>query len=821
MEINETQSNKLLQTGASGLTTEEVAKRKKAGLGNEASQAPNKSIKKIISEHVFTPFNLLNLALFCIVLFVSFSNIKYLVNGLFFLVAVINTLGGIIQELKARKEVRRLSLINQPCVYVIRDGTSSEIPTTDLVVGDLIELYPDNQIVVDAKYLSGINFQVDESLLTGESDPVEKSKNDPLYSGSFVITGRARAIVTKTGLNTYAAQISKETQKIKKPDSEIKIALNNISKLLGVIILIVGTAMLISKIFIQKETPIQDVLISTVAAMIGMIPEGLVLLNFVAAVLGVIQLSKKNILVQRMSTIETLARIDTLCLDKTGTITTGEMFVENVNYLSDISKSKTFSLMQRAFISLADNNNTSKAILKYLEEQSELFDNNLNKELSKSKIEKHYSFSSQYKWSGVKFSKDVVIKSDSTNSNHRAGNWIFGAPEFVLSKEQLQKFQKYIDRKTAAGTRLLVVAQTNTDITHAAKLPQDLNIICFFEIEETIREHAKATFDYFAKQDVNLIIISGDNPVTVKSIANKAGISQLDKAIDMSQISDDEDYYKLVKEYQMFGRVTPFQKQKLIKALQDNGHVVGMAGDGINDVPAFKIADCSVAIASGSDAAKASADIVLSNNDLSEMIPTVCEGRRIINNIERAAVLFLTKTTYMSLLAFLFIFIDQRFPLFPIQMTLLGSGTIGIPGFFLSLMPNNRRVEKNFLKRTMSTAFPAGVTATIVVLLHQFNVQRISMPIELGSTITLYILLLISLSVLWLACRPFNKYTISIWLFSLSIVLIAIFFFPDLFFLQRIGINGIKYMLVLLGVILILFYSMRKISNKFIFSKIN
>ena len=247
--------------------------------------------------------------------------------------------------------------------------------------------------------------------------------------------------------------------------------------------------------------------------------------------------------------------------------------------------------------------------------------------------------------------------------------------------------------------------------------------------------------------------------------------------------------------------VTPFQKQKLIKALQDNGHVVGMAGDGINDVPAFKIADCSVAIASGSDAAKASADIVLSNNDLSEMIPTLCEGRRIINNIERAAVLFLTKTTYMSLLAFLFIFIDQRFPLFPIQMTLLGSGTIGIPGFFLSLMPNNRRVEKNFLKRTMSIAFPAGVTATIVVLLHQFNVQRIPMPVELGSTITLYILLLISLSVLWLACRPFNKYTITIWLFSLSIVLIAILFFPDLFFLQRIGINGIKYMLLLLGII--------------------
>lgn len=784
----------LLNTSSEGLTSEEVVRRRDAGYGNAESQSPVKSTLQVVLEHIVTPFNILNLILASIVFFVAIKQPKYFVNITFLGVAIINTVSGIIQEIKARKEVQRLSLLSQPRVLAVRDGIAQEISSEELVIGDLIELHTEDQLTVDARLVNGINFEVDESLLTGESDAVYKRAGDYLLSGCFVVSGRGTAIVEQTGAETYAARITREAKKIRQINSEMMQALNKVVKTLGLAIVIIGILMLVSKLIIRPLNDWRAVLISTVAALVGMIPEGLVLLTSVAFVVGVIRLSAHNVLVQKMSSIETLARIDTLCVDKTGTITSGKM---NVVGLHTIDKNELSELQKQsiahALEALNDRNATARAILDYLK-PDEAFQDQFE-------IEHYYSFSSEKKWSGVHYSKH--------------GTWIIGAPEIVLSEEQQRKYLSELKKKITKDKRLLAVMNYEQALTNNKNLVDDLAIVCFIEIEDELRKNAQEIFDFSAKQGVEIKIISGDNPHTVQAIAHKAGIKHLEHAIDMSTLSEDEDYTAIVERYQLFGRVTPFQKKELIGALQKNGHSVAMVGDGVNDVPALKKADCSVAIAQGSDAARVSADLVLMENDLSKMIPTVYEGRRVINNIERAAVLFLTKTVYMTLLAFMFIFLPNRFPLFPIQMTLIGSGVIGMPGFFLSLIPNRKRVSGSFLPKVMKLALPAGITGAVAVLLHQLGMYIFDFPSGYHSTISLIILLTISEIVLWKVCQPFDKYTLAIWLLSVVTVLLAIFLLPDLFFLTKLDLYGLIYALLFIILIPFLLFVIKRIYVKF------
>lgn len=763
----------LLNTKSEGLSSSEVKERRASGYGNEESQLPAKSTLQIIFEHIVTPFNILNLFLALVVFVAAIDQPKYLLNTLFLGVAIVNTISSLLQELKARKEVKKLSLLSQPKVIVIRDGIAQEVGNEDLVLGDMLELHTENQLTVDAVLAEGINFEVDESLLTGESDSIYKQAGDQLLAGCFVVSGRGFAVVNRTGSNTYAAKINIEAKQIRQMKSEIMQSLNKIIKTLSFAIVVVGISMLVSKLLINPVDDWRTVVVSTVAALVGMIPEGLVLLTSVAFVVGVIRLSKNNVLVQELSSIETLARIDTLCVDKTGTITSGKMrvidvhMVENEQISSHMGQAIGYSLQ-----ALDDRNNTSKAILDHF-----VPDPTLKDEYT---VTDYYSFSSEKKWSGVHFEEH--------------GTWILGASEIILNPHQ-KKDLELLKKRGSEDRRIIAVVKSEEKLSNSNELPDNLQIVCFIEIEEELRQNAQEIFDYCEQQGVEIKIISGDNPKTVQAIAKQAGVKQLKRAIDMSDLPEDADFSEIVEEYQLFGRVTPFQKKELIIALQKNGHNVAMVGDGVNDVPALKQADVGVALAQGSDATRASSNIVLMDNDLSTMIPTVYEGRRVINNIERVAVLFLTKTVYMSLLAFFFIFLPEHFPLFPIQMTLIGSGLIGIPGFFLSLIPNRNVVSGDFLKKVYRLALPAGITATLAVLLHQLAMYIFKLPEAYHSTISLFILLTVSLIVLWKTCQPFSKYTIIIWLFSVLIVLAAILFFPEIFFLTRLDLFGILYSL--------------------------
>lgn len=705
-----------------GLTTIEVEKRRAEGLGNDNGKVKSKSTKEIVFSHVFTLFNILNFILFLVIIGVSVGDWQYIKNGLFFNLIVINTFIGLYQEIRARNAVEKLTLITQDDVVVIRDGKKQNISPDDIVLGDYLIINAGEQLNVDAKVIDTEYLQMDESLLTGESNAINKLENDELLAGSFVLSGKAVIEVTKVGKDTFASKILNEAKQVKKSRSQIMKSLNFIVKILIWVILIVGLALISSKLIRLGMNDFKPIVVSTVAALVGMIPEGLVLLTSIAFAVGVIRLSKSKILLNDMSSIETLARIDTLCLDKTGTITSGNMKVSNLHLINDgkFDSSKDDrrlkDIISQAFFKLDDNNATANAIKSYLplEEISEKFE-----------FDKVYAFSSDKKWSGV--------------NSKTEGTWIFGAPEFVLNKDEQKLYASQIDELTNKGLRVLVVAHTDSVPGGDMKLSEDVEAIAFFEIEDELRENAQKTLEYFHKQGVDIKIISGDSSKTVSAIAKRAGIDNLINQVDMSKI-EDVDLSKLVEENQLFGRVTPFKKQAILEALQKNGHVVAMTGDGVNDVPALKKSDCSVAMAQGSEAAKVSSDIVLVENDLASMIDAVYEGRRIINNVERVARLFLTKTVYSALLAVLFIFLKDRFPLFPIQFTLLSTFTIGTPAFFLALRANKERVTGNFLKKVMEEAIPAGLTATIIILLHYYLGPIVGLDSGEQNTISVMIL---------------------------------------------------------------------------------
>lgn len=664
-----------------GLTSNEVKERQEKNLVNYDTSLPTKSIKRILFDNFFTIFNFLNLFLAILVFLVGSYK-----NMIFLSIVIINTAISTFQEIHSKKIVDKLSVLASSKAKVVRDGQKQEISIHEIVLDDILEFNTGDQIATDSIILKG-EVGVNESFLTGEPDSIPKKAGDTLLSGSFIVSGKCIAKVIHIGEENYTAKISSDARYVKKVNSEIMNSLNKIIKILTFAIIPIGIALFIVQLHLQNLS-IQDSVIKTVAAIIGMIPEGLILLTSTVLAVSVIRLSKSKVLVQELYCIETLARVDTLCLDKTGTLTEGIMEVKDFIPINDSIDNMNNILANIAKFS-EDENPTINAIKDYFKEISYEF----------VPIEK-ISFSSKTKWSGISF-KDV-------------GTYIVGAPEFVL-KDKFTNY-KYIINKYAEDYRVIALSYSKKNIKEK-EIPDDLELIGIILISDKIRKEAFQTLEYFYKQNVDIKIISGDNPITVSTIAKHTGVKDYEKYIDMSTIDENKDLIDIVNNYTIFGRVSPTQKKSLIMALQNSGKSVAMTGDGVNDVLALKAADCSIAMENGSDATKSVSQIILLDSNFASMPKVVNEGRRTINNITRSASLFLVKTIYSTILALMFLFMGNAYPFVPIQLTLISAITIGIPSFILALEPNRERVRGNFLRNVISKSIPTGITVAINILL--------------------------------------------------------------------------------------------------------
>lgn len=660
-----------------GLTEKEVKQRKEKGKVNYDTTVPTKSIKKILYDNFFTLFNLINLILgIAIFLAGSYKNM------LFLGIIIINTAISTIQEIHSKRVVDKLSIMASHKAKVIREGKKQEISIHELVLDDIIELNTGNQIATDSIIIEG-NVQVNESFITGEQDTIYKKKGEQLLSGSYIVSGKCIAKVEHIGEENYAAQISSGAKYVKKINSEIMNSLNKIIKFLTFAIIPIGVALFYTQLQVD-DTTFQEAVVKSAAGIIGMIPEGLVLLTSTVLAVSVIRLSRAKVLVQELYCIETLARVDTLCLDKTGTLTEGVMEVKDF-LPRNATKEEMHNILANIAKASEDENSTIQAIRSHF----------IKIEKQWNPIQK-YAFSSQTKWSGINFEEQ--------------GTYILGAPEFVL-KNDFEKYKEEIE-KYSKEYRVLVLAHTKNEIKSKG-LPESVELIGYIFILDKIRKEAKQTLKYFEKQGVDIKIISGDNPITVSKIAKQVGVKNYDQYIDMSTVNNDKEIKKLALKYTIFGRVSPTQKKALVEAMQEAKRTVAMTGDGVNDVLALKTADCSIAMANGSDATKSVSQLILLDSNFASMPKVVAEGRRTINNIQRSATLFLVKTIYSGLLAIMFLFMGETYPFVPIQMSLIGTITIGLPSFLLALESNRERIRGEFLKNVIIRALPVGMTVIL------------------------------------------------------------------------------------------------------------
>lgn len=702
-----------------GLTIDQVKKRIEEDLVNHDTTIPTKSIKRIIYENFFTLFNIINIILaICILCVKSYKNM------LFLLIVIINTAISTIQEIHSKKVVDKLSIVASPKAKVIRNGKTEIIDIHQLVLDDIIILKTGEQIAADCKILSN-EVEVNESCITGETNTIRKKVGDILLSGSYIVSGNTTAKIEHIGEENYTAQISSGAKYVKKIKSEIMTSLDKIIKILTFAIIPIGLLFFANQLHIPGNT-YKTAVIKSVAAIIGMIPEGLVLLTSTVLAVSVIRLSKSNVLVQELYCIETLARVDTLCLDKTGTLTEGSLQVEKIIATMSSQQENLKTILQLFAKFSPDSNTTIEAIRDFCN-----ITNNINENYQ---LDHAVPFSSEKKWSGI--------------SLKNKGSYVLGAPEFVL-KEQFNKYKNEI-LSYQENYRVLSISHSNNKFENN-DLPQNLELLGFVLVSDKIRKDAKKTLEYFKNQGVNIKIISGDNPVTVSKIGKQVGLENYDKYIDMSTIKDC-DIDKIVENHTIFGRVSPIQKKLIIEALQSNGKTVAMTGDGVNDVLALKTSDCSIAMANGSDAAKNVSQLILLDSNFSSMPKIVAEGRRTINNIERSASLFLVKTIYSCLNAILFLLIGEPYPFEPIQLSLISTVTIGIPSFVLALEPNKERIKGNFLRNVISKSLPTALCVTTnifaITILKKYNILTASESSTLCiiSTGTLGLLLLFTLA---------------------------------------------------------------------------
>lgn len=710
-----------------GLNAAQVDERMRAGLNNAAHASQGKSYGRILCDNILTLFNLINFALAaCVIAVGSYT------NALFIGVIACNIIIGTYQEIRAKRTIEKLQVVSAPTACVVRDGAECEIAVKDIVLDDVAIWRSGMQISADCVVARG-EIEVNESLLTGESDALIKRAGDKLLSGSFVVSGECCARVTGVGDSSYAARIAGDAKAFKKPNSELMKSLNRIIKAIGAAIVPIGGTLFCKQYFFMHMT-LADSVVKTVAAMIGMIPEGLILLTSVALAVGVVRLAKRNTLAQQLYCIETLARVDTLCLDKTGTITTGEMQVSEVIPVD--SDDVFIAAALNAFTTcMTDDNPTNRALKTLYGIKSDW------------RLVRTEPFSSARKWSGAVF------------DGH--GSVIVGAPEFVLGSDY-SRVRESVERYAAQGMRVLVLAQSDAPIGDKSLPEGQLKICALIVIGDTVRQEAPEALEYFARQGVDIKVISGDNPTTVARVAVSAGLMGADRLIDMSALSTDDEVAAAATKYTVFGRVTPQQKRILVNALKRAGHTVAMTGDGVNDVLALKDADCSIAMASGSDAARQVASIVLMDSNFASLPAVVAEGRRVINNISCSASLFLTKTIFSSVLAVLLLVMPSAYPFQPIQLTLFSSLAIGFPSFVLALEPNTERVKGNFLLGVLRRALPSALTIVIGVVTCMALAHPLGYDMHVTGTMATLFTVWVGLVSLVRVCRPFNALRIAL-----------------------------------------------------------
>ena len=715
---------------------------------------PIRSTRQIIADHTFTYFNFINFVLFSLILLSGQQK-----NMLFMGVVITNTVISIIQELKVKKIIDSLAVITATKVSRIQnDDSIEEIPIENLQVGDRILLHTGEQLVADGVVLTSKGLEVNESLLTGEADAVLKKPGDILYSGSFVVAGSGTTRITKAGEDCYAAKLVYKARTKKRATSEMQTSIRRIILVVSISIIPIGIGLFTTQ-RVLGGLSVSDAIVKTVAGVIGIIPEGLVLLTSVSFILGVGRLAKKKAFVQEMEAIEALARVNVLCLDKTGTITTGQLSVEKVIPLSTCTLSEIHEIMGAFCHAFSDTNLTGEALKRY-------FGNS-----PQQKIIDSLPFSSSRKYSGI------------TLSNHKT--FLLGAPEFLLSQtEETASLFRQIETYSAKGYRVLLLGAGNT---LREKPDNTFSPFGFILITDCIREDAAEIISFFHDRQVEIKIISGDNPVTVSNIAVRAGLAHGEDYMDARELPADIDALRqIVDKYTVFGRVTPEQKQLLIQAFQANGKVTGMVGDGVNDVLAIKDADCGIAMAAGSNAAKQSAHIVLLDSDFASLRDIVKEGRTIIANIERVSALYLTKTIYSVLLCIIFICLRKAYPFIPIQLSLIGATAIGIPSFFLTLEQHEAVTTTGFLRNVLKISLPCAALLVGGVIVVQILKPIFALSPLLVSTLNLLIGGGISIAVVVFVCHPMTKKRFILCLIITILFCAGILLFPDFFGIKDI-----------------------------------
>lgn len=754
-----------------GLSSEEAKKLKEDGLSNIPVGSQSKTIGQIVAGNVFTYFNFVFAIFAGLLIFVrSYNNMTFLP------IILLNTIIGIVQEIRAKITLDRLTVVNAPRTKVVRDSYINEIDSTELVKGDVCIFEAGNQLSADAILAEGC-IRVNESLITGESDEIIKNKGDILLSGSFVVSGECRAVLTNVGHSAYAAKLALEAKAgRKKQQTTMMKSLDNLVKIIGIVIVPLGIIMYIQSHFFLGHT-IKSSVVSMVASLVGMIPEGLYLLASVALVVSVRRLAGKSVLVHEMNCVETLARVNVLCVDKTGTITRPEMSVSDVVFCRD----NVTDIIADVAGNMSGDNETMKAIKEYFSEHND------------KKAERIYSFSSQNKYSGA------VIDGKC---------YVFGAPEYVLLN-QYDDYTDIYDRYSDRGERILVFGECVND-PHGNIIEEPVIPYAFIILENEIRDTAKETFGYFENQGVDVIVISGDNPVTASKVAIRAGIRNAENYVDATTLKDENDIKAAIQKYTVFGRVIPEQKKQIIQAYKAAGRVVAMTGDGVNDVLALKCADCSVAMASGSDAASNAAQVVLLDSDFSKMPEVVLEGRRVVNNIQTSASLFLVKNIFSILTTIFTLIATNLYPLYPTQLSLLGAFTIGTPAFVLALQPNKELIRGDFLVNVILKALPAGFADFIMLAAISIHGNVLGMSNEQISTVAIVILLFIGLAALVRICRPFDGLRIVLCLAMAAGITICVLNFKGIFAIATVNMVMLRMIIMYALIAAVLFYVMCK-----------
>ncbi len=735
---------------AQGLTAAEVAERVADGRVNVAPEPPGRSFAQIVAGNVFTIVNAIMLTLFVLVLVAGSPK-----DGLFVGVVVSNSVIGVVQEVRARNELKRLSVVTEPRATVVRDRRDVDIDAEEIVVDDLVHLKLGAQVAVDGVVARSTGLRLDESMLTGESLPVAKEVGDEVLSGSFVVAGNGFIVATKVGAMSYANELANEAKQFNLATSQLRQGIDRILRALTIIIPI-AAALLFVRLLGSEEEDWQDALVGTVAAAVSMVPDGLVLLTSLSFMAGVLALARRQALAKQLSTVEVLARVDVLCLDKTGTITTGEIRFATLHPAGGSDEARARAVLTALAAADSSPNATMAAIADELGSQSDWRAVDVE------------PFSSDRKWSAASFEGE--------------GWYYLGAPDFVLPADDPTR--ALVAERSSAGKRLLAVvaADAGPDGDH---VPAGCTPVAIVELEDEIRPDAAEILAYFRDNEVTLKVISGDNQDTVLAIAERAGLSADALAIDARELPDDiEGLADKLETTTVFGRVTPKQKQAMVRALQSRGHVVAMTGDGVNDVLALKDADLGISMGSGSEATRAVADLVLTDNRFSSLPTVVNEGRKVINNVERVSNLFVTKAAYAVLLTLVVALLGSPFPFLPRQLTLVGTFSIGVPGFFLALAPEVDLIRPGFLNRVLRFSIPAGVI-TGAATLFAYEAARRNTDIDLDQARTLATVTLLSLGlvVLAVASRPVRHWKLGLVLAMMAgyVVVFAVPFLRNYF----------------------------------------